>query len=289
MTKIDESGCLQLAGLRVGDVRFYKRNGRTYARMATTSRMPNCRSEEQMANRLLFNSARMLWRPLKEAIGDLYEEVAPGMSAYTTFVKLNHQCGVFLSKADHPLYAQVITPVQFSQGTLAPIAQQLDGEQRVVTDIGLGPLEITEQTTIAEFAKALQHYDGILPDDELVFVAVRQMRDANGRLVCKAERTSVRLDYTDQRPLQVVCGALAFASHEGFLATQPGLPIGCYGYCIIRKRRGVRQVSTQRLVNNNAELLAQLTSREKFDEARDSYGKHSDKYMRPSNFHLPKY
>lgn len=274
-----------LAGLKVGGVRYYARNGKTFSRSATTSHMTNNRTIEQMANRFRFSSVRCLWAPLKEVLTATFESQEPGHSGYTAFMRLNHNNGVFLTKREQTDRVQIITPVHISEGTLAPIGQHLNGDRQVVTDIALGGLAITAQTTIADFSKAITTNNAMSFDDEIVFVSVEQHLGDTPR--CTASACSVRLDRADSRPLQMVCGTAAFAAKDGFLASQSGLADGCCGFYWARVANGIRQVSSQTLLNNNGAVIGQYLSREKFDEARASYGEFNDTYLSPSQFKTP--
>lgn len=283
MAKINNDEIINLVGMKLGNARVAKRGKQVFLVPASHGPIKNDRHTRQMRSRLPFNAVRLLWSPLSEALEGNFELKAKGQLDYHYFLKLNSGCGVFFTKREQGEKCRVVTPVLFAEGTLAPIGQQLDEQQRVVTDICLGDLEVTPETAIADFATAVVGSNDFRLGDELVFVAAYQEVRAE-RPGVRAERFCVRLDNCDRRPLQAVCGAAAFASHSGCLASAPGLPAGCYGYCRIGTEQGQRKVSTQRLLNNNGEMLSRYTSREKFDEACESYGGCHDDYLASGKF-----
>lgn len=285
MAKSKSNNISVLAGMKVGNVRYYSRNGKTFSRSATTSHMTNNRTIEQTVNRLRFNSVRCLWTPLKEVLAATFEYQETGHSGYTAFMRLNHGNGVFLTKREQQDRVQIITPVHISEGTLTPIMQLMNGDRQVVTDIALGQLAITPQTTIADFSKAVTTHNLIDFDDEIVFVAVEQLFGDTPR--CTASACSIKLDRADSRPMQMVCGTAAFAVKDGYLSSEAGLADGCYAFYRASICNGVRQVSSQTLLNNNGDAIGQYLSREKFDEARASYGEFSDDFLSPSQFKTP--
>jgi len=284
MATIDENNYINLVGKKIGPLRVVKRGEQTYTTPAKRGPIKNDRHTAQMESRLLFNSVRVLWSHVKEAVEGNFELKSADKRDYNHFTKINSGCGVFFDKQEQMLRCSVITPLIFADGTLDPIGQHLDDQQRVVTSIGLGSMEITDETTIAEFSKAVDGSNGDISfGDEIVFVAAYQEMQNN--LPCvRSERFAVKLDRRNSRKLQPTCGAIAFASHNGLLTSAPGLPTGCYGYCLVSNGNGQRKVSTQRLLNNNREMLAQYTSKEKFDEACNSYGGCNDALLNPGLF-----
>lgn len=282
MAKI-ENDMLSLVGKKIANLRVVKRGNQIYTVPATHGPIKNKRHTSQMRNRLPFNAVRLLWTPLSEALAGNFESKSKDQYDYHYFLKLNSGCGVFFTRREQKDKCRVATPVIFAEGTLAPIVQLLDDQLRVVTDIRLGSLEVTPETTVAKFALAVTSNNAINADDELVFVAAYQ-EVRNNLPYVRAKRFSVKMDYGDQRPLLTMCGPTAFTSHNGLLASAPGLPAGCYGYCRISTERDIRKVSTQRLLNNNGAMLAQYTSKEKFDEACESYGGCHDDALTPGGY-----
>lgn len=279
---------ISMAGLKVGNVRFYERDGKVFSRVATTRYMPNERTGSQMMNRLRFSSVQILWACFKDILKGSFESVAPGKSAYTTFMKLNHNNGVFLSKEQQRSRFGIITPLHISDGTLEPIQQVMNDEGQVVTSIVVGDFEITEETTVGDLASCISANNlNISYGDELHFVAARQEFVGEERPVCRVEVKDLKLDINDERLLLAVSGKYPLANKDGFLASKTGLETGCYAFYLSREEGQKTLVSPQRLVSNNDEMIEQYISEEQFTLARTSFGKSEDAWIYGWEFKKP--
>lgn len=283
-----QAGTISMAGLKIGNVRFYERGGKVFARMAATSYMPNKRSGGQMMNRLRFNSVRYLWKSFKDELKGSFEGVELGKSAYTTFMRLNSHKGVFLSKEQQASRFQVVTPLQISEGTLQPILQTINENKQLVSDIVLGDFEITTETSVREFCIALANANPQLEyNDELHLVAVKQDVNQMDTPLCKVEVMSLKLDLADERPLLTVVGKFPLCNKDGYLATNENLPCGCYAFYLSRVEGQKTLVSSQNLASNNDELIEKYISEEQFNMARQSFGKVEEAPIAPWQFEKP--
>lgn len=282
------AGVISMAGRKVGDIRFYERNGKVYSRMATTSHMTNERTGRQMMSRLRFSSARAMWSCFRGQLKDSFESVEPGKSAYTTFMKLNYDNGVFLTKNQLRDHFMIITPLHISDGTLEPIRQIINDDKQVVTSIVLGDLEITEETTVRDFTNCIHNSNlNIERNDELNFVAATQEFTDYGKPTCRVEVMNLKLDVHDERPLLVILGKYPLVNKDGYLASKTSLDMGCYAFYLSREEGQKNLVSPQMLVSNNDQLIEQYISEEQFTEARKSFGNGDDPYLYSWKFQKP--
>lgn len=281
-------GAVSMAGLKVGNIRFFERSGKVYSRVATTSFMTNDRTTDQMVNRLRFNSARTMWACFKDKLKDSFESVEPGRSAYTTFMKLNHNNGVFLTKDQQTKLYRIATPLHISDGTLRPISLTMNDDKQVVTDIALGEFEITEESTIGDFAgQVCRLNQQIESGNVLHFVSVIQNIGAYDIPYCDVKIADLKLSTQDSRPLLVVASECPLTNKDGFLASAENLPQGCFAFYLSREEGKKTLVSPQMLVSNNDEMIEQFISEEQFNEARKSYGKFQDAYIYSKEFQKP--
>lgn len=256
---------------KVGNVRFYQRGGETYVRSAHNALKTNPRSDLQMRQRLQFASRAVLWRVMKGNLAHGFTQKAATQSDYNAFMKLNDERGVYLTKAQKAKGAQIIFPVQISDGTLDSIDTMLTRGQ-LKTNIALGTLVIDANTTVGEFANAVVgNNDDFEYDDMIVFVSIVQTINGEGIPKIKSEFSDIKLKKGSSRKVFNLVPANAFQNGEGYLGTTTELPTGCFAYLHTRNKPQF-QVSSQTLVNNNAELIAQYTSDEQYQLARDSYG-----------------
>ena len=280
-------GTISMAGLKVGNVRFYQRDGKVFSRPASVGHIKNDRRGAQMVNRLRFSSVQLMWKCFKDELRNSFEEVRLGKSAYTTFMRLNHNNGVFLTKTQQGDRFQVVTPLHISEGSLEPIQQEMAYGQQLLTGIALGNLVITAETTIGDFSRVIvDNNPGIKNGDELHFVAVRQLV-AGGSPRCEVEQAVLQLDIFDARSLLAVLGKYPVCNKDGFLASKTGLERGCYAVYQSREEGQNVLVSSQMLVSNNDELISEYISEAQFTLARNSFGKSSDPFVTSWKFETP--
>ena len=282
------SAAISLAGLKVGNIRFFERNGKVYSRVATTGSMTNGRTARQMINRLRFSSVQLVWSAFKNELKGSFEDVAPEKSSYTTFMKLNHNNGVFLTKEEQENRFQIATPLHVSEGTLPSLKQSLNADEQVVTDIPMGDFVFTEATTIRDFSICLCDKDPRINEgDELHFVALNQLEYPNGKPYCKVDVSHLKIDIFDERPLLAVIGKYPLYNKDGFLASKTLLGKGCFAFYLSRKVGQTFLVSPQILLSNNEELIEKYISEEQFQEARQSFGKSEDNFICGWQFEKP--
>lgn len=263
---------------KVGNVRFYQRKGETYVRSAHNAVTTNPRTDKQMRQRLQFVSRAVIWRTLKGKLTNAFTTKAGNQSDYNIFTKLNNGKGVFFTKQQKAKGAQVIFPLQISEGSLPTIITSMNRGQ-LKTNIQLGTLDLTADTAIGELANAVvAGNEDFNFDDVLVFVSVLQTVDGEGIPKIKGEFSGIKLVKGDSRKVFNVVPADVFQNIDGCLGTATDLPVGCFAYLHTRCNPKL-DVSSQTLVSNNELLIAQYTSEEQYQLARDSYGSANGSFL----------
>ena len=180
--------------------------------------------------------------------------------------------------------AQVVAPYIVSFGTLPQIEYELK-DNSLVTNISLGNLSITPDTTVSEITLAIvKNNDGWEYDDCLEFMVVRQSE--GNPPTAKCSFTHLPLDKYNSAKLsealvvrnvnQIELGSSA----EGFLQMNVS---DNGGFAIIRKRMASKglMTSTQELAINNP-LFDQYHSDKRKKNALDSYGVNREKsFLKP--------
>lgn len=263
---------------KVGTVRFFQRNGETYVRCAHNSVSPNPRTRKQILQRLLFSSRITLWRALKNELKDNFTLKPEKQSAYNAFMQINGDKGVYFTKQQMAKGAQVIFPIRISDGQLKSIVTTMvNGQLR--TNIQVGSLVITPNTSIGEFSNAIVAANNFRYDDALVFVSITQTIDDEGIPKIISEFHELVLSKGDTRKVFDVVSASAFQSINGFLGSNPNLPTGCFAYVHTRNEPRF-MISSQILVSNNEVMITHYTSEEQFQQAWESYGGTTECFLR---------
>ena len=256
---------------KVGTVRFYQRGGETYVRSAHNSVSNNRRTDKQMRQRLTFVSRAIIWRAMKGKLKNSFTMKTGTQSDYNVFMKLNDGKGVYFTKQQKAKGAQVIFPIQISDGSLESIITTMTRGQ-LKTNIALGSLVIDANTTVGELANAVvNNNDGYDFDDVLVFVSIIQTVNGEGIPKIKSEFRGLQLTKGDNRKVFNLVLTDAFQTVDGCLGTGTELPVGCFAYLHTSCDPDFK-VSSQTLVSNNEAIIAQYQSEEQYLLARESYG-----------------
>ena len=268
----------------VDNVVYKNYNGKVVVcRKQTTYR--DAKAEGQVVYRVKMRNIQNIYAALKESLRGNFQDKTGRQTDYSRFQGINMQKpAVYLNKSEVAMKAQIVAPYIVSFGTLAPIEYELR-DNLLVTNISLGNLSITPDTTVSEIALAIvKNNDGWEYDDCLEFMAVKQSEGKTPTAKCCFAHLS--LDKNDTSKLSdalVVRNASQIelgSSAEGFLqmtASDNG------GFAIIRKRMASNGVmtSTQELAINNT-LFDLYHSDQRKQEALDSYGvKRSKTFLVP--------
>lgn len=191
---------------------------------------------------------------LREGFESRYREGRRlGGNDYNRFLSLNLQSApVYLTRAESAAGYCVAAPYRVTDGSL-PAVRTLGSGADTCSDIALGGLEITDATTVAEFAEAVVASNPLFDyGDAISYVSVLQeIRAATGVPFISVSLCKVSLDAADGSPLRSSAPARGFSARGGYLGNGPGVGQGAFAW--IHSRRGAQGplVSSQRLVVAN--------------------------------------
>ena len=257
---------------RVGNVRYYTKDGKTYTR-TIYSNVKNQRTEKQMRVRCKVANITTMYRALKSLLDKTYENATSSVSTYNLFWQNAVNCEpIYLTKKQAQMGSCVAAPYGVSNGSLKSIKYALNDDGQLVSDIELGGLSIDNDTTVGAFADAVinNNANRIQYGDYISFVGVEQIGDeetpdvnAVGWDVC-LEKGSLEKVY------EKINHGLGFDEIGGCLGVEATLEPGCYAWILSRKNNGTK-VSTQYLIDLNTEMTELFGSDEQFDDAAESY------------------
>lgn len=261
----------------VGNVTFYVRDGKQVIAQRFRQ-IGNPRTEAQMSQRIKFANILATYRLLRDDLRTCFEPIndgrcAPSATVYNRFMGVNLLSSpVFLTRELAREGGCVAAPYRVSEGSL-PAINITDSPAGARTDIFLGGLELTEETTVARFTEAVVGLNPLYEEgDTLAYVHLSQRLSRETGVPCVTPLfCGVRLDAADMRPLRRLAPALGFSSREGWLG-QEGAEDWC-AFAWIHTRPGCKGVlaSTQHLVARNR-LFEEYGSARAAREALRSYG-----------------
>lgn len=261
----------------VGDVTFYVRNGKQVA-AKRIRQMENARTEAQVSQRIKFANILATYRLLRDDLRTCFEPIndgrcAPSATVYNRFMGVNLLSSpVFLTRELAREGGCVAAPYRVSEGSL-PAINITDSPAGARTDIFLGGLELTEETTVARFTEAVVGLNPLYEEgDTLAYVHLSQTLSRETGVPCVTPLfCGVRLDAADMRPLRRLLPALGFCSREGWLGQEGAEDLCAFAW--IHTRPGCKGVlaSTQHLVARNR-LFEEYGSARAAREALRSYG-----------------
>lgn len=266
---------------KVGNVRYYVKNGLTYVRSSANSAVTNPRSSAQMTQRLHWASCSALWKVIKPYLTGAFPGKERNQSDYNAFMKVNQGNGIFLTKEQKQNGNTIIFPVIVSLGDLEPIDGTI-ASNVLKTDLSLGSLTMSADTTITDFSAAIVSNNiGFDYDDQITFCQYQQKVTKSGMFKVSPVYTKITLCRDDDRKVWAVAGQDGFRTVSGNLGTGT-LPAGCYGYIHSRKDSKL-QVSTCELLSNNDTVLEPYITDAQFNIASLSYGKSESLYLSPDS------
>ena len=259
---------------KISNVVYKNYNGKiVVCHKQTTYR--DAKAEGQVVYRVKMRNIQNIYASLKESLRGNFQDKTGRQTDYSRFQGVNMQKpAVYLNKKEVAIKAQIVAPYIVSFGTLPPIGYELR-DNMLVTDISLGNLTITPDTTVSQLVLAImKNNEGWELDDCLEFMIVRQMEGQTPTAKCSFAH--LPLDKNNTAKLSdalIIYNAneiVLSSSAEGFLqmnASDNG------GFAIIRKRMASKGLltSTQELAVNNP-LCDLYHSDQRKQKALDSYG-----------------
>ena len=233
-----------------GQLTFKQVNGQTIVSEKVTA-VANPRTDAQMQTRTKFTNIIQMYRGIRPLLNYGFEAKPKTLSDYNMFVKVNMQrTPIYLTKQAVAGGACIATAYQISQGSLPAIVVTGTG-QSGVTDIRLGSLDITSNTTVAQFStKVVENNADYRYGDQISFFLVKQMVNAEtGIPYCQFSAAKVILDAANEDKLADVTGSShGFASVDGKLGHSGNDGDCAYAWVHTRKSDGKTLVSSQSLL-----------------------------------------
>ena len=265
-----------------GQFTFKQVNGMTIVSEKVTA-VANPRTDAQMRTRTKFTNIVSMYRGIRPLLNYGFENKPKTLSDYNMFVKLNMQrTPIYLTKQAVAGGACVATAYQISQGSLPAIVVTGTG-QSGVTDIRLGSLDITSNTTVAQFStKVVENNADYRYGDQISFFLVKQMVNAEtGIPYCQFSAAKVILDAANEDKLADVTGSShGFASVDGKLGHSGNDGDCAYAWVHTRKSDGKTLVSSQSLLAANTKE-AEYKGDAAYNLSKSSYGSSVESFLVP--------
>ena len=175
-------------------------------RKASTPR----RSEKQMFTRCQFANLAANYRLFEGRLALAFEDKTASQSEFNLYLQCNYGVtnAVFITKQERLNGACVLAPYQFTRGTIKSVGYALDTNGKPVTNINLGTLQITAETTVAQFTQAVRQNNARYQEnDQITFFYAEQDSDPmTGVPRASMDSWRVALDSQDETPLYIKVG-----------------------------------------------------------------------------------
>jgi hypothetical protein len=259
---------------KISNVVYKNYNGKiVVCHKQTTYR--DAKAEGQVVYRVKMRNIQNVYAALKESLRGNFQDKVGRQSDYSRFQGVNMQKpAVYLNKSEVAMKAQIVAPYIVSFCKLPPIEYELKDNQ-LVTNISLGNLTITPNTTVSELVLAIvKNNEGWELDDCLEFMVVRQAEGNPPTAKCCFVHLPLDKNNTLKLSEAIVVRNVnqieLSSSAEGFLQMNV---MDNGGFAIIRKRMASKGLltSTQELAINNP-LFDLYHSDLRMQKALDSYG-----------------
>lgn len=270
---------------RVGETTYYISKGQQVARQ---SRNDSNYGESARRTQLQQNR-RVLWANLVEFykisarwMPKSFESKGIGQTDYNKFMAVNvPSARIALTKAESEAAGCVVDAFVVSQGSLPSIEieQTVSGYK---TNIALGDLTITADTTIADFSNAaITNNANIREGMQLSCAVYTQSVDPLGtpRAICRLYE--ITIDTHSSSKLRAYFPEFISNIVSGYLGTSASMPAGGFAYILTELQGGSLKVSTQLLTTINAELISQYSSDAQIERAAQSYGIDQEVILNP--------
>lgn len=270
---------------KVGNLVGYKgTDGRNVLRYQPWKIRKSMTKAVQIQRILLANIINM-WQAFRGQLQATFTTRKKGMSNFNAFVQaaLNNareaMAGgygpiVYITKNQARLGACVVAGYMVSEGDLEPINVSMEAGGKMRTDLSLGTLEVTSETTVQEFTNAIiannPDHNFEVGDMITVFLCTQRTSGADNLPRVHVDTNHIVLDGTDTRKLYEVVSSSVFGVIDGNLGTKSPVN-GGITYIHTKEVMGVKKASTQFLEVNN-DLLANYTNADAQSRALASYG-----------------
>ena len=276
------NGILKKLNGSAGSLTFKQVNGQTVVSEKITA-VKKSNTPMQMRQRTKWGNVVQMYKGICPLINYGFESKPAGCSDYNMFMKANMKgSDIYLTREEVAGGGCVAYPYQLTQGTLPSIVVTGSGDN-ARTDIKLGDLTIDAETLVKDFAIAVvsNNADYDFGDQISFFDVLQRVNAVTGIPYCQFLATNVVLDKASEVKLLDMVSKYGFATVDGFLGHIEGEGAGVFGWVHSRKASGKTLVSTQSLINNNAEVIAEYSGAEAYKRSVKTYGGESSAFLTP--------
>ena len=276
------NGILKKLNGSAGSLTFKQVNGQTVVSEKITA-VKKSNTPMQMRQRTKWGNVVQMYKGICPLINYGFESKPLGCSDYNMFMKANMKgSDIYLTREEVAGGGCIAAPYQLTQGTLPSIVTVGEGDN-VRTDISLGDLTIDAETTVKDFAQAVvnNNADYDYGDQISFFDVLQRVNAVTGIPYCQFLATNVVLDKASEVKLLDMVSKYGFATVDGFLGHIEGEGAGVFAWVHSRKSSAKTLVSTQSLVNNNDEMIAEYSGDQAYKRSVKTYGGESSAFLTP--------
>ena len=237
----------------------------------------------QMRQRTKWGNVIQMYKGICPLINYGFESKPVGKSDYNMFMKVNMKgSDIYLTREEVAGGGCIAAPYQLTQGTLPSIVVTGSGDN-ARTDIKLGDLTIDAETLVKDFAIAVvsNNADYDFGDQISFFDVLQRVNAVTGIPYCQFLATNVVLDKASEVKLLDMVSKYGFATVDGYLGHIEGEGAGVFAWVHTRKSSAKTLVSTQSLINNNAEVIAEYSGAEAYKRSVKTYGGENSAFLTP--------
>ena len=237
----------------------------------------------QMRQRTKWGNVIQMYKGICPLINYGFESKPVGKSDYNMFMKVNMKgSDIYLTREEVAGGGCIAAPYQLTQGTLPSIVVVGSGDN-ARTDIKLGDLTIDAETLVKDFAIAVvsNNPDYDFGDQISFFDVLQRVNAVTGIPYCQFLATNVVLDKASEVKLLDMVSKYGFATVDGYLGHIEGEGAGVFAWVHSRKSSAKTLVSTQSLVNNNDEMIAEYSGDQAYKRSVKTYGGESSAFLTP--------
>ena len=237
----------------------------------------------QMRQRTKWGNVIQMYKGICPLINYGFESKPVGKSDYNMFMKVNMKgSDIYLTREEVAGGGCIAAPYQLTQGTLPSIVIVGSGDN-ARTDIKLGDLTIDAETLVKDFAIAVvsNNPDYDFGDQISFFDVLQRVNAVTGIPYCQFLATNVVLDKASEVKLLDLVSKYGFATVDGYLGHIEGEGAGVFAWVHSRKSSAKTVVSTQSLINNNDEMIAEYSGDQAYKRSVKTYGGESSAFLTP--------
>ena len=276
------NGILKKLNGSAGSLTFKQVNGQTVVSEKATT-VKNSRTPAQQRQRTKWGNVVQMYKGIMPLINCGFEQKALRCNDFQMFMKVNMPVtDIYLTRPEVAGGGCIAAPYQITQGSLPSIVISGEGDA-ARTDISLGELKIDENTTVKDFSMAVvnNNADYDYGDQISFFDVLQRVNAVTGIPYCQFLATNVLLDKASEVKLLDMVSKYGFATVDGFLGHIEGEGAGVFAWVHTRKSSGKTLVSTQSLINNNADVIAEYSGAEAYKRSVKTYGGESSAFLTP--------